>query len=311
MSEIVLRAVDKSGFERALELCQKWSAEHQAEIGIAEMTLGAAILSWGVLNGHIVMGQDLAASKLADIGGLAGIGIGTVGSAAIAATILKGVFVGGVGMVAGITCIPAFAIIGGGALILGNFGYVIGDKLTGFFNVDAGFGDLLMGASIVAVGAALLIDGARRIVKDERVLALASKFKDGVIQLAPQATEIVAASWDELQGLIEEMARSPSGYTTAGTGAIAGAAIGSTLAAGSVTMLGSSSLGAVALSLGIVSAPVWPIIAGGAAGLTLGVAAWKGVQHFRNRQSVNLEKDGRSETAVFAKLASNNQPELK
>ena len=118
MNEIVLRAVDKSGFERALELCKTWSVEHQAEVGVAEMALGAAIVSWGVMNGHIAMGQDVVASKLADIGGLAGLGIGAAGAAAIAATILKGVFVGGVGMVAGVTCIPALAIIGGGSLIL-------------------------------------------------------------------------------------------------------------------------------------------------------------------------------------------------
>jgi hypothetical protein len=224
------------------------------------MALGAAIVSWGVMNGHITMGQDVVGSKLADTSGLAGIGIGAAGSAAIAAAILKGVFVGGVGMVAGVTCIPAVAIIGGGSLILGSFGYVIGDKVAGILSPAADLGELLLGASIVTVGAALLIDGAGRIVKDDRVLVVASKFKNGVIQLAPQATEIVAESWEELQGLVEELSRSSSGYATAGTGAIAGTAIGSTIAAGSVTVLGSSGLGAVALSLGLVSAPVWPTL---------------------------------------------------
>ena len=165
--------------------------------------------------------------------------------------------------------------------------------MAGILSPAAGFGDLLSGASIVAVGAALLIDGARRIVKDERLLAVASKFKDGVIQLAPQATEIVAASWEELQGLVEELSRSPSAYATASTGTIAGAAFGSTRAAGSVTVFGSSSLGAVALSLGLVSALVWPIIAGGAAGLTLGVAAWKGIKYYRNRQSASEKNEER------------------
>ena len=62
-----------------------------------------------------------------------------------------------------------------------------------------------------------------------------------------------------------------------------GTAIGSGIPIGSVTVLGSQGLGAVALSLGLVSAPVWPLIAGGAAGLALGVAVWKGIQHFRNQ----------------------------
>lgn len=290
MNKIVLSDADKSGFERALALCKTWSINHQAEVGVAEMALGAAVLSWGVMNGHLVMGQDVVASKLADIGGLAGLGIGSAGSAAVAATILKGVFVGGVGFVAGVTSIPALALIGGGALILGSFGYVIGDKLDPIFNPPAGFGDLLLGASIVAVGTALLIDGARRIVKDERVLATVSKFKDGMIQLVPQATEIVAANYDELQILVKELAKSPSAYATAGTSVIAGATIGSTLAAGTVSVLGSQGLGAVALSLGLVSAPVWPVVAGGAAGLALGAAAWKGIKHYRSRQNGN-EKD--------------------
>jgi hypothetical protein len=129
-----------------------------------------------------------------------------------------------------------------------------------------------------------MIDGARRIVKDERILKMASKFKDGVIQLAPQTTEIVVKTWDDLQNIVKELSKSPSGSVTAGTTAAAGAAIGGSLAAGSVTVLGSHGLGAAALSLGLVSAPVWPIIAGGAAGLAIGVAAWKGVKHYRNKQ---------------------------
>lgn len=291
MSEIRFSEPDNSGFERAFELCKAWAADHQAEVGVAEMAFGAAVLSWGVMNGHIVMGHDLAASKLANVTGLAGLGIGAVGAAAIATTFLKGIFVGGVATVAGVTCIPAVAIIGGASLVLGAFGYVVGDKLDAFFNPAMGFADLLTGASITAVGAALIVDGARRIIKDERVLAAASKFKDGIIQLAPQATEIVAATWDELQVLVKELTKSPSAYATAGTTAVAGAAIGSSIAAGSVTVLGSHGLGALALSVGLVSAPAWPIIAGGAAGLALGVAAWKGIKHFRGQQDADGSGD--------------------
>ena len=107
----------------------------------------------------------------------------------------------------------------------------------------------------------------------------------GVIQLAPATSEIIAKTWDELQSIITELAKTPAAGATAGTTAVAGAAIGGSLAAGSVTVLGSHGLGAVVLSLGLVSAPVWPIIAGGAAGLAIGVAAWKGVKHYRNKQS--------------------------
>jgi len=283
MSEIVLRAVDRSALERALDRCKQWAAQHQAEVGVAEIALGAAIVSWGVINGQIVLGQDLAGSQLADIGGLTGLGVGAAGSAALAMTLLKGVFVGGVGMVAGVTCVPALVIIGGGAAILGSFGYVLGDKVDALLNAPSGFGDLLLDGAAVAVGVALIIDGARRVVNDERVLSSASRFREGVISLVPQVSEAVAATWEDLQDLVTEAARSPSAYATSGATALAGAAIGSSIAAGSVTVLGSSGLGAAALSLGLVSAPVWPVVACGAAGLTLGLAAWKGVQYLRDR----------------------------
>lgn len=56
---------------------------------------------------------------------------------------------------------------------------------------------------------------------------------------------------------------------------VAGTSLGGSVAAGSVTVLGSHALGGVALSLGLVSAPLWPVIAGGAAGLAVGYGAWK------------------------------------
>ena len=35
--------------------------------------------------------------------------------------------------------------------------------------------------------------------------------------------------------------------------------------------------------LELISAPVWSVIAGGAAGLAVGLAGWKAVKHFRNK----------------------------
>ncbi|MGJ7918235.1 hypothetical protein ACI48D_22545 [Massilia sp. LXY-6] len=297
MSEIVLRAADRSALERALDSCKQWAAQHQAEVGVAEIALGAAIVSWGVMNGQIVLGQHLAGSRLADISGLTGLGIGAAGSAALAMTLLKGVFVGGVGMVAGITCVPAIVIIGGGAAILGSFGYVLGDKVDALLNAPNGFGDLLQDGAAVAVGVALIIDGARRVVNDERVLSSASRFREGVISLVPQASEAVATTLKDMQSLLKEAAESSSAYATGGATTLAGAAIGSSIAAGSVTVLGSSGLGAAALSLGLVSAPVWPIVAGGAVGLTVGLAAWKGIQHLRGRDNTS-ELTGEESKAV-------------
>ncbi len=149
-----------------------------------------------------------------------------------------------------------------------------------------GFRDMLGGASSLAIGIGLIIDGAQRVIKDERVLELASKFKDGVIQLAPLTTKIVAKTKNELHKIIEELAKTAEAGLTAGGTAVTGAVVGSALAAGFVTVLGSHGLGAVALSLGLVSAPVWPILAGGAAGLAIGVAVRKGLKHFRTKTAV-------------------------
>ena len=71
-------------------------------------------------------------------------------------------------------------------MILGSFGYVLGDNVNALLNAPNGFGGLLPDGAAVAVVVALIIDGARRVVNDERVLSSASKFNEGVISLVPQ-----------------------------------------------------------------------------------------------------------------------------
>ena len=284
---IVMSDPDRKGFDKAFEFCKKFSSEHQAEIGVLEMAMGAGFIYWGLQNDLIHMGVDVVGSKWADIGGVTGISLGSAAGPAIAATFLKSIFVGGVSGVAGVTSVaalPVIALVGGGAAILGAFGYAAGGIAGEISDAFApSFGDYVVGASIVAVGLALMIDGARRVVNDDRVLDMASKIKDGVIQLGPQTTEIVAKTWDDLQNIIKELAKDPAFSLATGASAATGVAIGGSVAAGTVTVLGSHGLGALALSLGIVSAPVWPVIAGGAAGLAIGVAAWKGVKHFMDK----------------------------
>lgn len=286
MNEIVLSNQDHNGFQKALDYCKKWGVEHQAEIGVAEMALGAGVIGWGLQNGLIHIGTDVVGSKWADIGGVASAGIGGIGAPVIAATLLKSIFIGGVSGVTGVTLVPAIpviALVGGGAVILGAFGYTASSLAGKFF--EPSFSDYVVGASIVAVGVALMIDGARRIVKDERVLEMASKFKDGVVQLVPATTEIIVKTWEELQAIVIELAQTPEAGIAAGTTAVAGALIGSSLAAGSATVLGSHGLGAVALSLGLISAPIWPVIAGGVAGLAVGISAWKTYKYISKKNS--------------------------
>lgn len=283
-TEIVMREPDEDGCRKAFDYCKKWAEKHQAEIGAVEMAFGAGILSWGVMNGHLSIGQDVVASQLAEIGGIAGMGAGASVSSIAALTILKGLFVGGVAGVAGTVCVPALALIGGSTLIFGALGYTGGDFIGKALNPPMGFMEFLGGASILAVGVGLMIDGGRRIVKDERILEMCSSIKDGVILLSSQSTEILAKTKDEFEKLIEDFDESTSAKWMALAGAAGGTATGSILAGSAVTVLGSKALGAAALSLGLVSAPVWPVIAGGAAGLALGVAAWKGIKHYTDKR---------------------------
>ncbi len=283
MREIALSSQDKGAFARAFRYAKEWCSAHQWEVGAAEMALGAAAIAWSVQNGAIEMGRDLVASGFADellgakVGSTVGAGIGLIGSAVLGSI--------GVTALGGAVGIPALLLMGGGSLLLGSFGYTVGDLAQRFLSVQTSAGDFFGAASVFAVGIALLIDGARRVIKDEDVLSLASAFRDGAIYLADLSVEVVATTLEELKAFMQSLAEVPrdpvdvAGSIAAGsTAAAAGTAIGGALAAGSVTVLGSGTLGSVALSLGLVSAPLWPVIAGGAIGLAAGYGAWKVVR---------------------------------
>ncbi len=282
MFGIKMNDSDKRSFQKALDYCNEFSANHQAEIGVAEIALGAGLIAWGLQSGHIQMGIDVVASKLQE-GGLSTSTIGSItgaGFGGIGGSILGSIGIVGLGSAIGI---PALAVIGGSAAIFGMFGHKIGEA---FSNPPGGFGDFFFGASIALVGAALMIDGARRVVNDVRILKLASKVKDGVIYLQEQVIEVVASTWAELVSLVEKLASHPDAESaaigiTSGATAATGAAIGGGLAASSVAVFGSHTLGGLALSLGLVSAPVWPIVAGGAVGVGLALGGWKLLQKYR------------------------------
>lgn len=281
MNEMMMSDPDKRNFQTLLDYCNEWCSTHQWAVGVGEMALGAAVITWGLQTGNIDMGSHVVGSQWSEggmFGATAGAGIGGIAAS----------FIGSIGITAMGTAIgiPAIALIGGGAAIFSAFGYSVGDMAQKFFQPPGGFG--FTDASILVIGIALLVDGARRLITDKKVLALVSRLQDGVIKLAKLTVKVIAKTWEELQSIIEKLKSNPdakdatlgiaSGVTTA-----TGAVLGGSLAAGSVTVLGAHGLGAVVLSLGLVSAPVWPIIAGGAAGLAFGVAGWNAVKHYRNR----------------------------
>lgn len=274
MSGFAFGERDYSGFNKAFAHCKSWCSEHQVEVGLAEMALGASIIAMGVHTGQIHFGEEVVATKLSDsgmFGAAAGAGMGGIGASILGSIGVAGVYTFG---------IPAVVLAGGGMLILGAAGYSIGDIAGKLLAPEQGISDLLAGGSMLLVGTALLIDGARRVVTDERVLALASKFKDGVIELATLLTEVVARKVEEFNDIMRNLANQDgvAAPLSVGAGVAGGAAIGSAAAASSVTLLGSHALGSAAMALGLVSAPVWPVVAGGVVGAAIGVAAWKGLK---------------------------------
>lgn len=273
MSKFELSGKDTLGFKKAFDHCKAWATEHQAEIGLAEMALGASIIALGLYTGQIDIGQDVVATKLSS-GGLTGGGVGA-GFGGIGAALL-----GSIGVAGAVTFgIPAAVLTGGGMLVFGLAGYGAGDLAQKLLSPETGISDLVAGGSMLLIGTVLMVDGARRVVTDARVLQMASRFMGNVLSLVPMLTRIVARTADELKGLAQDLLK-PAPLVGATACVVGSAAIGSSVAAGSVTVLGSHALGSAAMAMGLVSAPVWPVIAAGAGGLAL----WKGIQYLCSDQ---------------------------
>lgn len=259
MHELVLYLDDKCAFKRSLEFAKDWCSKHQVLVGVGEMALGASLISWGLHTGLLRLGADVV-SDGGLIGGATGMAVGTI----------AGNIIGAIGIVPlGGIAIPAIAMIAGGAAIFGAFGYTAGDIAARFATHVGGFGDLLMDASALSVGLALLLDGARKIAKDASIQTMASMFKDGVIYLAKKSADGVACTWLEAQKQLNQLGY--KGVLSAGATTAISMTAGYGLAASSVSVLGSHGIGALALSAGLISAPLWPVFACGAAGL----AIWK------------------------------------
>jgi hypothetical protein len=168
-------------------------------------------------------------------------------------------------------------------LILGLAGYGAGTLVKAFSNPLPSMVDLTGAVSLTLVGVALILDGARRLAGDKAIRGAVSRFKNGVVTLGRvQAARILATVSDlteyldlEVGAFLKDIATSPKAIAGLAALAASGLGGGSIVAASSVSVLGSQALGGLALSLGLVSAPVWPIIAGGGAALAAAYAIWK------------------------------------
>lgn len=292
MTNVYELSLEEEGkMSRILDYVSKFAEKHKVLIGTAEMAAGAALLSYGVQSGAIEMGKDFVATAFGhnDFAKWIGLGGGAAGAVA-------GLIIGGVGIAAGggAIGIPAAAVCAGAAWIFGASGFTVTSAIQSFLEeFAANFGDVLVGTGILALGIALLLDGARRVLPEnvtEKIKEAVSCFKKGIIFLVKFVGTVLANTYKKLQDissaaykLINEMGPKNAGIiagsaitTTALT--VGGAAAGSAFATSTVTVLGSQALGGVALALGVVSAPVWPIVvlgvAGGSAGVVIGKLAW-------------------------------------
>lgn len=271
-------------FTSAFDLASTWAREHGWETGVAEMALGGALLAWGVESGAIELGQQLVAS-LFDDGVVEGMLGGATGTAlgALPGMIVKSIGIVGMGSAIGV---PALVLMGGGALIMGLAGYGAGRLVADYLHQAPALAELAGPGFLVLVGTALLLDGARRISNDPDVQAGVSRFTDGVLDLATLGKvrllgtkdALVAYLHGEISALATALKGSPAGAAAAAAGIGVGAAAGGAVAASSVTVLGSSTLGGLALSLGMVSAPLWPVLAGAGAAALAAYGAWKLIQ---------------------------------
>ncbi|NHN36563.1 hypothetical protein G8764_04570 [Pseudomaricurvus alcaniphilus] len=286
MQRFELKAAEWKAFTRAFDQAKQWCSENQLAVGLGEMAVGAGLVAWGVQNGAIKMGEELVATELdgsnaeSIVGAAGGSGIG-----AIAGSIVGSIGVAGMGGAIGI---PAALVIGGSAAVLGMAGYTIGDVIHNSISSSVEIESLFENGSVLLVGLALIIDGARRCISDPKVLTILSKFKDRAVILNNLCAKVIARSIEELRGYIEELKKLPEdkvqatfGISSAALGATVGASAGGAVAAGSVAVLGSSTLGGVAISMGLIAAPIWPVIAGVAGGAGIGFAAYKAVKYWR------------------------------
>lgn len=289
-TEFRLHGEAESGFARAMDYVNAWCSQHQWQTGVAEMALGAGILAAGLKTGALQMGVDVVLTAFAKgtTGKLFGAGAGA------ALGTLPGFLLGNIGVVAMGTAVgvPALALMGGGALILGLAGYGAAGLTQDFLHPVPSLLEVMPSAALVLVGVALLVDGARRVVKDPDVTSLMAAFKKNVLALHRLTPARVIDSLPSLASHFEsevlpflrELATNPKAAAATTALAALGITGAQAFAVSSVTVLGSSSLGALGLSLGIVSAPVWPAVAAG----SLVVAAVYGVWRYVRRSGPTL-----------------------
>jgi hypothetical protein len=270
MKTIALSGDDGDWFKKVLQQIKDGCEKHPCSVGGAEILIGAALIGVGIKTDAIQMGAQVVGVTGSHFNIHSLIGAGSGGLAGSATAIIGSIGVAGSG---GAIAIPAALLGTMGAAVGAVSGYTAGDVLHKFLTHFPGILDFVAAGSLLAVGTLLIIDGCRRILGSKAFHQAWSHFKDSVLYLAELSVKVVCQTVEELSGFLRSLTVGDG--ISAAVGATAGAAIGSTVATSTITVLGSHALGGLALSLGIVSAPLWPVIACGAGGAALGYGVWK------------------------------------
>lgn len=302
--DFALEGDNRKGFDTLFAHARDWSSKHQKAIGLCEIAVGVALVTAGIQSGAVEVGVQIVANVLENekTAEYLGAGSGIFG-------MLPGLIAGNIGITAMGTAfaVPALLLMGGGGLIFGLAGYGAGKLFESFAAPAWGLAQTL-GTGALAVGIALIIDGARRIAKDLDIPKLAAKFKDYSLhlgRLAATATitrlqDLTSYLSDDIGAFLEDLVADPKKAALAAGLTAGGAAAGSTVAASTVTVLGSKALGGMALSLGLVSAPLWPVIAGGGLAVATAYGVWK----------LTRQKQGKTDFSGMTALGWSDKPQI-
>lgn len=260
--EIALNGFEKEQLESLFDKAKSWCKSHPVLVGVAEMALGAALINYAIQNGlvdesvHAVnVILDPLFNNASKIGAVVGGGIGYI----------AGSIIGSIGVVAlgGAIGIPAIVVAGGASLILGLAGYTAGDILHNIMNtID--YQGLALNGSVFMIGLALLIDGARRCLSGEKLQANIADIRNGFILLSEVAGDVVAETIMQMRKLAKVALSNvePIAYdapVALGVGSAVLAA-GSGFVSSTTTVFGSSTLGSLAISAGLINPITLPVV---------------------------------------------------
>lgn len=304
---VSLAKEEKEKVDALLRKAKEFAEKHHIALGIAEMAAGAACISFGYQTGAIEMGKHILALGTGESDALAK-KIGIIGGAGGA---IAGAIIGGIGIAAGggAIGIPAAIVCMGSAWIFGSSGFTAAKAIQEFVgSVNIDFGTLIAGGSLLSVGVYLLLDGAWRCLPKDKKDLIREKIKETLSMVSDYMIYLGRYSWEVIAKTAEEMANlyaaalkimnsdkfkkamaGLGGATTAAAGGIGGGILGGSIAASSVTVLGSEALGSLALSLGLISAPLWPVFLLGGTGVLIGGGAYWAVRKLFSSKLKNEE----------------------